>query len=152
MRILLADSRHLARAGIRQLLDAIASVEVVAEVATLNKAIAAARANRVDAVIVNPRLPDAPNNRAIAELHEKCPRAALLVLANSGDAASVRAALAAGALGYITLDSNPGELELALTALSRQQVYITPQVSERLMERRSLARGVVPPGFSRRQR
>ena len=152
MRILLADARHLARAGLRQLLDAIASVEVVAEVSTLNKAVAAARSNRVDAIMVNPRLPDAPNNRAVAELHQQCPRVAILVLAATGDAASVRAALAAGALGYLTWDSNPGELELALTATTRQQVYITPQVSERLMERRSLTRGNAPRVFSPRQR
>ena len=152
MRILLADARHLARAGVRQLLDAIASVEIVAEVSSLNKAIAAARTGRVDAIIVNPKLPDAPQGRAVAELHHQCPGVALLVLAASGDSASVRAALAAGALGYITWDSNPGELELALTALSRQQVYITPQVSERLMERRGLTRSSLPHVFSPRQR
>jgi DNA-binding NarL/FixJ family response regulator len=152
MRILLADARHLARAGLRQLLDTIVSVEVVAEVSTVNKAVAAARASRVDAIIVNPRLPDAPNGRAIGELHQQCPRVAILVLAASGDAASVRAALASGALGYMTWDSHPAELELALTALSREQVYITPQVSERLMERRSLTRTTGPRVFSRRQR
>ena len=42
MRIVLADARHLARAGVRQLLDTIASVEVIAEVASVNKAIAVA--------------------------------------------------------------------------------------------------------------
>ena len=152
MRILLADARHLARAGVRQLLDTIAAVEVIAEVSTLNKAIAVARANRIDAIILNPRMPDAPTGRAIADLHEQCPRTAILALAVTGDSASVRAALAAGAMGYITWDSNPGELELALTALSRQQVYITPQVSERLMERRSLTRGTAPRTFSPRQR
>ena len=152
MRVLVADARHLARAGLRHLLDTIASVEVVAEVATLSKAIAAARASRVDAIIVNPRLPDAPHGRAIAELHQQCSSVSILVLANSGDAASVRAALAAGALGYVTWDSNPAELELALSAISRQQVYITPQVSERLMERRSLTRGSSSRVFSPRQR
>ncbi len=152
MRVVLVDHHHLLRAGVRRLLDAIPEVEVLAEAGSLQSLLHSAGVHRADVAVLNPLLPDAPACGAVAELKRQLPRATLLVLSPSPDAEAVRRALADGALAYITYESSPADLELALRAASGNHVYISPLVSHRLVERRTLRRPQRTRVFSRRQR
>lgn len=152
MRIILADPQTLVRAALKKLFEALDLVEVVAEVEDSKSLLQSLRTTPADLVVAEFTLPDSSGCDLVQQVRRHFPGTSVLFLAASHDPAHVRAALRCGASGYLTKSSEPAELELALRACGRGQIYLSPCVSRKVVE----ARGSHRPGgdavLSRRQR
>jgi DNA-binding NarL/FixJ family response regulator len=62
------------------------------------------------------------------------PRARVLVLSMHTSKEYVQQALRAGARGYLLKDAAPAELELAIRAVARGEIYLSPAVSRHVVE------------------
>jgi len=110
VRVVLADDHTLVRAGIRSLLESIDGVEVVGE---------------------------SGDGRETLELIAKHrPDVALLDIAMPGhaDTTYLNQALRAGVSGYLLKGAAVAELPLALQAVMRGETYLTPKISQRVVE------------------
>src|SRR5262245_49943521 len=100
IRVLVADDHAVVREGLSRLIDDQPDLQVVAEAADGEAAVAAAVQHEPHVVVLDMRMPGLGGVAAVRRLRERCPSARVLVLSMYEDAGYVRAALAAGAHGY----------------------------------------------------
>ena len=151
-RVLLAEDHALVRSGIRVLLEELADVEVVGEVANGQEALRFVASHRPDVVLMDLSMPELNGLDATAQIARKYPGVKVLVLSMHGDEEYVAQALTAGAVGYLLKDAGRAELEIAVRAAARGDTSLSPGVSRAVIqdyvqasERRELPRGRLSP-------
>src|SRR5215472_15131227 len=102
MQILIADDHSLFRDGLRHVLSTLADDVTVMEAGTLQEAISLLeRSKRVDLIIVDLAMPGMESPASLAKVKAIAPGTPVVVITASEDQHDVRAALEAGASGYI---------------------------------------------------
>lgn len=107
IRILIADDHPVVRDGLRALVELQADMEVAGEAPDGEAAVSMYGELRPDVTIMDLRLPKLDGIGATAAIRRLDPQARVLVLTSSEGDAEVRAALKAGATGYL-LKGSPG--------------------------------------------
>jgi DNA-binding NarL/FixJ family response regulator len=135
VRVLLAESRALVRAGLRVLLERQDDIRVVAEAATGEEAVAEARRVTPDVVLIDGALPGLDPievTRQIVEDGEpSAVRAVMMLGADQSDA--VIGALDAGATGVLLKDTHPASLTEAIRAVARGDAFLVPSVATQVV-------------------
>lgn len=106
---MLADDHHLFREGLREVLSR-DGMAVVGEASDSLGAVALASELAPDVVVINLEMPDESGVEAIRRIVEAEPSMGVVVLTGSADDADVRAALVAGAHGYLLKDARANEI------------------------------------------
>jgi DNA-binding NarL/FixJ family response regulator len=129
IRVMLAGDCPLLRSGFRQVLEA-AGVSVVASVATSAEAAEQLRSVPADVVVVG-AVTRHPGGAHPSENRAAHPAIPVLVLGRSGDAEGLRAALVAGARGYLALDEGADGEDLlqAVRTLASGEMYLSPELA-----------------------
>ena len=130
--IVLADDHAMVRAGLRLLLDGASGLRVVAEAGDVEAALAAARTHRPRVLILDLNMPGGGTISAIPRALAELPGTAVVVLTMEEDPAHARAALAAGAAGYVLKEAADGELVDAVRAAAAGETYLNPRLGGRL--------------------
>lgn len=112
LRVVIADDHPPTRAGVREALE-MQSCTVVAEAATADAAVAAAREHRPDVCLLDINMPGS-GIAAAAEITHTMPDVAVVMLTASRDDEDLFAALRAGASGYLLKDMDPTRIGSAL--------------------------------------
>ncbi len=135
VRILIADDHDLVRHGFRMILDAQPDMRVVGEAADGEAAVAAARRLRPDVVLADIRMPGLDGIAVLKRLHGPAepdpPR--VVVVTTFDDDDYVRAALDAGASGFVLKRSGPTLLVEAVRAAVAGDTLISPSLTVRLL-------------------
>lgn len=113
--VLVVDDHPLFRRGLVALLRA-SGYTVAGEAASGSEAIALAGKTDPGLILMDLRLPDMPGQEAIARILARSPQIRIVVISMYDDEASVRHALAAGALGYVVKDSPTQQVLAAVQA------------------------------------
>jgi len=108
-RVLLVDSHPVVRVGLRALLPR-DEFTIIAEARDGAEAVEAAAQHQPEVVVIETALPDRPGSAVCAEILERAPDAAVVVLSASRDEESFRAAVEAGARGYVLKDAESLDL------------------------------------------
>ncbi len=132
VRVVLADDHALVREGIRHVLDADASIEVVGEAANGADAVALALEHLPDVVLLDITMPGENGLRAAARLREALPSARILMLSMHDNAEYVREGMRIGTHGYLLKDSAGEELRAAIRAVHAGGTFFSPAVVRRL--------------------
>ncbi len=130
LRVLLADDHTLVRAGVRILLQNIAGIEVVGEASEGREILDLVKLHQPDILLTDLAMPGLNGLEAIARLKREAPALQIVVLSMHTNEEYVREALTLGAQGYLVKGADPAELELALKAVNRGEVYLSPAVSK----------------------
>ena len=117
MRVVLADDHPVFRQGLRVLLEDL-GVEVVAEAADGEQALAVALEQRPDVVLMDVQMPGLNGIEATRRLLAAQPDAKVLVLTMVDDDDAVFTAVQAGALGYVLKGAGQEEISRALSAVA----------------------------------
>jgi len=137
IRVLLADDHALVREGTRRLLEAENDVEVVAEAASGEEAIDAAKRLHPDIAIMDIAMPGIGGIAATRAIKMCSPETAILVLSAYDDEPYLIALLEAGAAGFLLKNVHGQELINAIRAVSRGESVLQPSVAEKIMRRLS---------------
>jgi len=128
IRVMLAGDCPLLRSGFRQVLEA-AGIAVVGSVDTAAEAVALLANTTADVVVVGAVTGHAGGADA-RDIRASHPAIPLLVLGRSGDVEGVRAALTAGARGYLGLEgAADGDLIQAVRSLAAGEMYLSPELA-----------------------
>lgn len=124
IRVLIADDHAVLRAGLKLLINAQSDMEVVGEAADSSEAIKSARAAAPDVVLLDLSMPGARYTQTIEQLAPLAPDTRVLVLTMHDDPAYMRAALQAGASGYIVKKAADVELLTAIRAVYHGRTFV----------------------------
>jgi DNA-binding NarL/FixJ family response regulator len=134
IRVLLADDHALVRAGLRALLKSLGGIEVVAEAGSGDQAVEATQHHQPDIVLMDIAMPGLNGLDAAARIIKQSPSVRLIILSMYTNEDYVRHALSVGVSGYLQKGADPAELELAIKAVMRDEIYLTPAVSKHLVQ------------------
>ena len=135
IRVVLVEDHALVRAGLRSLLEAREDVVVVAEETDGRGAVQTVVRTGPDLVLMDISLPELNGIEATRRILEEQPRTRVLVLSVHADEEYVYRALRAGASGYLLKEADREELELAIRSVLRGNVYLSPAISDAVVER-----------------
>jgi DNA-binding NarL/FixJ family response regulator len=141
VRVLLVDDHTLVRAGIRSLLDAMEGFSVVAEASDGREALALARAHQPDIVVMDIAMKDLNGLETTVQIKRDFPGTRVIMLSMHGTGDYVQQAIRAGASGYLMKDAATAELGIALQAVMRGEVYLSPAASKQVVENYMLRPG-----------
>jgi DNA-binding NarL/FixJ family response regulator len=134
LRILLADDHGLVRRGARALLQARHGWRVVGEAANGREAIEKAIDLKPDVAVVDIGMPELDGVEVARQIREAVPHTKVLVLTMHESDHMVRRALDAGARGYLLKSDLTECLVKAVKAVSEGKRFLTPKVSEIVLE------------------
>ncbi len=135
VRVVIVDDHDLVRAGLRGVLDADPSIEVVAEAADGVQAVAAVEVHHPDVVVMDLQMAGMGGIEATHRILAAQPRTSVLALTMFDDDDSVFAALRAGARGYLLKGSRRNELRGAVLGVAAGQAVFGPGVAARALDR-----------------
>jgi two-component system response regulator NreC len=134
LRILLADDHGLVRRGARALLQARPGWRVVGEAANGREAVEKATKLKPDVAIVDISMPELDGIEVVRQIREAVPDTKVLVLTMHESDQMVRRALDAGARGYLLKSDLTDCLAKAVKAIADGKRFLTPKVSEIVLE------------------
>lgn len=123
-RVMLVDDHKVLRAGLRALINQQPDLDVVAEADSVREARELAGRMQPELVVLDLTLPEGGSLELIGELVEKGPLPRVLVLSMHNDPAYARAALGAGATGYIVKTVSEEDLLAAIRSVRRGKAVI----------------------------
>lgn len=137
IRVLLADDQMLVRAGFRVLIDRDDDVEVIGEVADGAEAVACARRDRPDVVLMDLRMPVMDGIEATRRIvrDDNLVGVRVVVLTTFELDEYVFEAIRAGASGFLVKDIDPDDLRRALRVVARGEALLSPGVTRRLIDK-----------------
>jgi len=126
-RILIAEDHTILREGLRALLSLDPGLEVVGEVENGRDAVRAVEQLKPDLVLMDLSMPGTDGLTGIREINRRYPLLKTLALTVHKTEEYIRAALQAGANGYVLKDATHGELMLAIKTVLNNKTYLSPR-------------------------
>lgn len=148
VRVLIADDHTMVRAGLRKLLEQHDWLDVVGEAGDGISAVEAVMASPVDVVLMDISMPRLNGLEAARRIRRERPAVRIIILSMHSNEEYVLQALQIGVNGYLLKDAATSELEIALRAVGRDDIYLSPGVSRRVVAYgldRAQARGTSLP-------
>jgi DNA-binding NarL/FixJ family response regulator len=135
VRVLIADDQALLRASFRLLVDLTPGLTVVGEAGTGLQAVALARSEQPDVVLMDVRMPQMDGIEATRHIcsSAQTPHTRVLVLTTFDADEYVYAALRAGASGFLLKDVLPDDLVAAIRVVAAGEAMLGPTVTRRLI-------------------
>ncbi len=140
VRVLIVDDHAIVRQGLRLFLELQAGIEVVGEAGDGEQAVAEAKRQRPDVVLMDLAMPGMDGITATRCVKEACPDAKVLVLTSFSDDEKLFPVLRAGASGYLMKDVAPEQIAEGIRTVHRGDPLLHPEALRRLMQRAAQAR------------
>ncbi|SEL37663.1 response regulator [Streptacidiphilus jiangxiensis] len=136
IRVLLCDDHAVVRAGLTALLGSAPDIEIVAEAATGEEALAAVAHHRPDVVLMDLQLGSGIDGVETTRRLTAAPDGPrVLVLTTYDTDADITRAIEAGATGYLLKAERPEELFTAIAAAAEGRTTLSAPVASRVMAR-----------------
>jgi DNA-binding NarL/FixJ family response regulator len=133
--IVLVDDQAIVRAAFKSLLESVERFQVVGDAGEARKGIELVGELRPHVVILDITMAGMSGLDAVAPIKKASPKTQVLMASQHEGMKFVQQALQAGADGYLSKDSEPGELALAIDSIVRGDSYLSPKVASGFMAR-----------------
>src|SRR6185436_11110336 len=132
-RVLICDDHTLFSEGIKAILRAEASLEVVGEARDGRQAVEKVKELHPDVVLMDIAMPDLSGFEATRRVHEADASVKVLMLTMHDEEELVARCLEAGAAGYIVKDAPAAQLVYAIEMAMRGERYLSPVVLKKVV-------------------
>lgn len=129
---MIADDHPIVREGVKRILSGCTDMQFIAEVKDGYELLEACKGDNTDVLLMDITMPGMGFQELIRLLIKNNPALKILVLSVHSEEHYALRALKAGALGYLTKDRTPEELETAIRYVYRGDTYITSSLSDKL--------------------
>lgn len=129
LRLLLVDDHAVVRDGLAAIISTEPGIELAATAGSGSEALAASRTCRADVALVDLLLPDMDGVELTQRLLRAQPELAVLLLTSVADPQRARAALDAGARGYLLKDTGADQLISAVRAAARGETVLADKLA-----------------------
>ncbi|MBV1777886.1 response regulator transcription factor [Paeniglutamicibacter sp. ABSL32-1] len=131
IRVLLADDQALVRGALAALLNLEPDIEVVAQAGDGAQVVALAEEHRVDVALLDIQMPVVDGLVAAGLLRARLPRCKVLMVTTFDRPGYLRAALEAGASGFLVKDTPSAELAAAVRRVHSGHRVVDPSLAAR---------------------
>jgi len=122
--VLIADDHKIVRDGLKRILSAQGDMDVAAEAASGDEALALVRANDYNVAVLDMSMPGLAGIDLIKRLKVEKPKLKILVLSMHGEQQYAARALKAGASGYLNKDSAAEQLVGAVRKIAAGGMHV----------------------------
>ena len=133
--LLLVDDHKIMRDGIKAILRQTSDFTVAGETDNGTDAVQMAKQLRPDIVLMDIGLQGLNGIEATTEILRHCPDIRVIILSMYDDEHSVVSAIRSGARAFVLKKASDGDLVDALRTVGKGGSYLSPQVSDRLLNR-----------------
>jgi len=134
LRIALVDDSEVVRMGLRSLLGADRTLEIVGEAGDVAGGIEVCTRTKPDVVLLDIRLPDGTGFDACRQILQRAPATRVLILTSVADDTLVDDAIRAGAHGYLLKEIDGRALVQAIRDVAAGKSILDPAVTARVMQ------------------
>jgi two-component system invasion response regulator UvrY len=132
IRVIVADDHPILRAGMVSVLNASSDLRVVAEAGNGAEVMRAIGATAFDVLLLDVSMPGKTGLDILRQIRKDNARMPILIVSSFPEDQYAIRAIKAGASGYITKMSAPGELVSAVRTVANGRKFITPEIAEML--------------------
>jgi len=132
-RLVLVEDHAILRDGLKSLLDLESDVVIVGAFECFESSLEGIRLLQPDVVVLDLALPRGSGIDLLDEIPRLSPGSRKLVLTGNDDEVVIRAALGAGADGYVLKDASRAELLLAIRTVSSGQRFLCRAVASKVL-------------------
>lgn len=152
IRVIIADDQALVREGLSVFLQASDDIQLVGEAATGEALLTLYADTRPGVVLLDMKMPGWSGIQTLQTLKRMDATARVIMLTNLDDHISVRAAIDAGALGYLLKDVSGARLAEAIRRVYNDEPVLSPTITNLLMQHLPTAhKGVDNFGITKRE-
>ena len=136
VRVVIADDHGVLRGGLRVLLNAEPDLSVVGEAVDGEETLRVTSETQPDVVLLDIDLPAPGGIQVARRISESLPSCRVLMLTVHEDEAMLRAAMQAGAAGYVPKRAVESEVINAIRTVCHGEVYVHPSMTHLLLPNR----------------
>jgi DNA-binding NarL/FixJ family response regulator len=138
IRIVIGEDHAIVRSGLRRTLALEPDLEVVGEARDGPTLLEVVGATLPDVVMTDMSMPDLSGLELVKALRSAYPTLPVLVLSMHDHVEIVARTLRAGASGYVSKDSDPAVLAMALRRTAAGDRFVAPELAQRMVLRRAV--------------
>ncbi len=135
IRLLLVDDHEVVRVGLRTVLHNRQGITVVGEAASKAAGVQAVKRLKPDIVLMDVRLPDGSGVEAARDIFAGHPATRVIFLTSYMNGDSARAAMLAGAQGYVVKNIDSDQLIRSILDVSNGQSMFDPVLTQQALSR-----------------
>jgi DNA-binding NarL/FixJ family response regulator len=132
IRIVIADDHAIVREGLKHIVSDVGDMQIAGEAADGTEVMKRVRELEFDILVLDLSMPGRSGMELIKLVRAEKPKLRILVLSMHQELQYAVRAIKSGASGYLTKESAPGELELAIRKIAGGGAYVTAEVAEQL--------------------
>lgn len=132
LKILIADDHAIVRQGLKQIVTETPDMVVAGEASNGQELLNKIKESDYDVVVLDITMPGRDGMDVLKQLRSEKPELPVLMLSIHPEEQYALRALRAGAAGYLTKESAPDELVVAIQKVSRGGKYISSSLAEKL--------------------
>jgi two-component system response regulator DesR len=129
IRLLLADDENLIRAALVSLLELQEDLQVVAQAASGDEALAMARIHRPDVAVLDLQMPGLDGIAVAEALRDELPECASVIITSHGRPGHLKRALSAGVRGFLPKTVSAHVLADVVRTVQRGGRYVDPELA-----------------------
>jgi DNA-binding NarL/FixJ family response regulator len=133
IRVVLADDHPIVRQGLGAMLRSVEGIDVAGEATNGREALHAAVTLAPDVIILDIHMPELDGVAAAREIRRAAPQVGILMLTMLDDDDSVRAALHAGAAGYVLKGDPQQKIVRAIQAVAAGDAFLTAGIAGHIL-------------------
>jgi two-component system, NarL family, response regulator NreC len=134
LRVLVADDHPVVRGGLRKILEAEPSAEIVGEAGDGRQAVKLALDLHPDVAVLDIGMPLLNGIEATRQIVKRAPQVKVLILSMQSNEAFIIQALRAGAKGYLLKDCVDVDLARGIRAVSQGKSFFSPAVAKVMLD------------------
>jgi DNA-binding NarL/FixJ family response regulator len=144
VKVLIVDDHPLIREGLKKVLEFEPAIEVAAEASTAEETFEVLKSSRIDIILLDISLHGKSGLDIIKDIKELYPYTAILIISMHSEESFAIRSLKLGACGYLTKDSAPDDLIMAVKKIISGEVYLSKNLSRLLVNRISEKNSQMP--------
>src|SRR5258708_3042001 len=133
IRIVLVEDHAILREGLKALIEIESDFDIVGEFGSVEDCLAGIADLRPDLLLTDLALPGRSGIELLTEIQRLAPSTRKLVLTAHENEEHIRAALNAGANGYVLKDANGAELMLEIRTVSQGQQFLCKAIARKFL-------------------
>ena len=144
LKILIADDHAIVRQGLKQIVAETRDMVVAGEASNGQELFNKLKEDDYDVIVLDITMPGRSGMDVLRQLRSERPRLPVLILSVHSEEQYALRALRAGASGYLTKESAPDELVVAIRKVSLGGKYISSSLAEKLAFELEVGHGQAP--------